>query len=137
MVSFFADLKNVVILLSDFLRERGAGALPVAVNWFCNIWQILAHLRGIVDYRNTLQHHVNSVPSLQIDARSDRTGEVIFKDNFTSSVAGVVEGDYRMDGQIQLICTSVEGEGKKKKKNTVHIQRDPHDLIIITQYPKG
>ncbi|XP_058849862.1 Bardet-Biedl syndrome 2 protein homolog isoform X2 [Acipenser ruthenus] len=46
----------------------------------------------------------------KIDARSDRTGEVIFKDNFTSSVAGVVEGDYRMDGQIQLICTSVEGE---------------------------
>ncbi|XP_031420755.1 Bardet-Biedl syndrome 2 protein homolog isoform X2 [Clupea harengus] len=46
----------------------------------------------------------------KIDARSDRTGEVIFKDNFSASVAGVVEGDYRMDGQIQLICTSVEGE---------------------------
>uniref|UniRef100_A0A673JBW3 BBSome complex member BBS2 n=1 Tax=Sinocyclocheilus rhinocerous TaxID=307959 RepID=A0A673JBW3_9TELE len=46
----------------------------------------------------------------KIDARSDRTGEVIFKDNFSSSVAGVVEGDYRMDGQIQLICSSVEGE---------------------------
>uniref|UniRef100_A0AAY4ENS5 Bardet-Biedl syndrome 2 protein homolog n=1 Tax=Denticeps clupeoides TaxID=299321 RepID=A0AAY4ENS5_9TELE len=46
----------------------------------------------------------------KIDARSDRTGEVIFKDNFSSSIAGVVEGDYRMDGQIQLICTSVEGE---------------------------
>lgn len=47
----------------------------------------------------------------QIDARSDRTGEVIFKDNFSSSVAGVVEGDYRLDGQQQLICCSVEGEG--------------------------
>lgn len=47
----------------------------------------------------------------QIDARSDRTGEVIFKDNFSSSVAGVVEGDYRLDGQQQLICTSIEGEG--------------------------
>ncbi|XP_046890773.1 Bardet-Biedl syndrome 2 protein homolog [Hypomesus transpacificus] len=46
----------------------------------------------------------------KIDARSDRTGEVIFKDNFSAAVAGVVEGDYRMDGQIQLICTSVEGE---------------------------
>ncbi|KAF5890839.1 Bardet-Biedl syndrome 2 protein, partial [Clarias magur] len=46
----------------------------------------------------------------KIDARSDRTGEVIFKDNFSSSVAGVVEADYRMDGQVQLICTSVEGE---------------------------
>uniref|UniRef100_A0A8C9U5X3 BBSome complex member BBS2 n=1 Tax=Scleropages formosus TaxID=113540 RepID=A0A8C9U5X3_SCLFO len=46
----------------------------------------------------------------KIDARSDRTGEVIFKDNFSSSIAGVVEGDYRMDGQVQLICTSVDGE---------------------------
>ncbi|CAL8262354.1 unnamed protein product [Merluccius merluccius] len=46
----------------------------------------------------------------KIDARSDRTGEVIFKDNFASSVAGVVEGDYRMDGQVQLICTSTDGE---------------------------
>ncbi|XP_069575526.1 BBSome complex member BBS2 isoform X1 [Brachyistius frenatus] len=46
----------------------------------------------------------------QIDARSDRTGEVIFKDNFSSSVAGVVEGDYRLDGEKQLICTSIEGE---------------------------
>nr|XP_040019835.1 Bardet-Biedl syndrome 2 protein homolog isoform X3 [Gasterosteus aculeatus aculeatus] len=46
----------------------------------------------------------------KIDARSDRTGEVIFKDNFSSSVAGVVEGDYRLDGQKQLICTSTDGE---------------------------
>ncbi|XP_055504634.1 Bardet-Biedl syndrome 2 protein homolog [Leucoraja erinacea] len=46
----------------------------------------------------------------KIDARSDRTGEVIFKDNFTSSVAGIVEEDYRMDGQTQLICCSTEGE---------------------------
>ncbi|KAM8946161.1 BBSome complex member BBS2 isoform 2-T2 [Pelodytes ibericus] len=46
----------------------------------------------------------------KIDARSDRTGEVIFKDNFSSSIAGVVEGDYRMDGKTQLICCSIDGE---------------------------
>ncbi|XP_060248191.1 Bardet-Biedl syndrome 2 protein [Meriones unguiculatus] len=46
----------------------------------------------------------------KVDARSDRTGEVIFKDNFSSAVAGVVEGDYRMDGHVQLICCSVDGE---------------------------
>ncbi|EGW00056.1 Bardet-Biedl syndrome 2 protein-like [Cricetulus griseus] len=46
----------------------------------------------------------------KVDARSDRTGEVIFKDNFSSSIAGVVEGDYRMDGHVQLICCSVDGE---------------------------
>lgn len=48
----------------------------------------------------------------QVDARSDRTGEVIFKDNFASSIAGLVEGDYRMDGSTQLICCSIDGEGK-------------------------
>lgn len=48
----------------------------------------------------------------KVDARSDRTGEVIFKDNFSSAIAGVVEGDYRMDGHIQLICCSVDGESK-------------------------
>lgn len=46
----------------------------------------------------------------KIDVRSDRTGEVIFKDNFTNAVAGVVQGDYRQDGRQQLICVSVEGE---------------------------
>nr|XP_044998018.1 Bardet-Biedl syndrome 2 protein isoform X2 [Jaculus jaculus] len=46
----------------------------------------------------------------KVDARSDRTGEVIFKDNFNSAIAGVVEGDYRMDGHVQLICCSVDGE---------------------------
>ncbi|KAH3884129.1 hypothetical protein DPMN_008100 [Dreissena polymorpha] len=46
----------------------------------------------------------------KMDARSDRTGEVIFKDNFNHAVAGVVQGDYRHDGKQQLICVSVEGE---------------------------
>ncbi|XP_060109643.1 Bardet-Biedl syndrome 2 protein isoform X2 [Heteronotia binoei] len=46
----------------------------------------------------------------KVDARNDRTGEVIFKDNFASSIAGIVEGDYRMDGNTQLICCSVDGE---------------------------
>ena len=28
---------------------------------------------------------------LQVDARNDRTGEVVFKDNFPTAVAGIVE----------------------------------------------
>ncbi|XP_070616598.1 BBSome complex member BBS2 [Erythrolamprus reginae] len=46
----------------------------------------------------------------KIDARNDRTGEVIFKDNFASCIAGIVQGDYRMDGSTQIICCSVDGE---------------------------
>ena len=50
--------------------------------------------------------------SNQIDARSDRTGEVIFKDNFSSAIAGLLDGDYRLDGKTELICCSVDGEGR-------------------------
>ncbi|XP_041369340.1 Bardet-Biedl syndrome 2 protein homolog [Gigantopelta aegis] len=46
----------------------------------------------------------------KIDARSDRTGEVIFKDTFGHPVAGIVRGNYRMDTMDQLICVSSEGE---------------------------
>ena len=33
------------------------------------------------------------------------------QDNMGSSVAGIVEGDYRMDGKMELITCSTEGEG--------------------------
>jgi Bardet-Biedl syndrome 2 protein len=29
----------------------------------------------------------------------------------STSVAGIVKGDYRLDGKEELICCSVEGEG--------------------------
>ncbi|XP_067905808.1 Bardet-Biedl syndrome 2 protein homolog isoform X2 [Heterodontus francisci] len=71
----------------------------------------------------------------KIDARSDRTGEVIFKDNFSSSIAGIVEEDYRMDGQTQLICCSIEGEvrgylpaGRELKGNLMDTNAE-QDLI--------
>ena len=48
----------------------------------------------------------------KIDARSDRTGEVIYKDSFSNAVAGIVTSDYKQDGKEQLICCSIEGEGK-------------------------
>ena len=47
----------------------------------------------------------------KLDARNDRSGEVIFKDNFNHSVSGLVEGDYRQDGKMELIACAHEGEG--------------------------
>ena len=35
---------------------------------------------------------------------------MVFKDNFPTAIAGLVEGDYRQDGTKQLISCSVEGE---------------------------
>ncbi|XP_065423038.1 Bardet-Biedl syndrome 2 protein isoform X5 [Chrysemys picta bellii] len=72
---------------------------------------------------------------IKVDARSDRTGEVIFKDNFASSIAGVVEGDYRMDGNTQLICCSVDGEvrgylpGSQEMKGNLMDASVEQDLI--------
>ncbi|XP_059569636.1 Bardet-Biedl syndrome 2 protein isoform X1 [Alligator mississippiensis] len=71
----------------------------------------------------------------KVDARSDRTGEVIFKDNFASSIAGVVEGDYRMDGNTQLICCSIDGEvrgylpGSQEMKGNLMDSTAEQDLI--------
>uniref|UniRef100_A0AAQ4R6U5 Bardet-Biedl syndrome 2 protein homolog n=1 Tax=Gasterosteus aculeatus aculeatus TaxID=481459 RepID=A0AAQ4R6U5_GASAC len=67
----------------------------------------------------------------KIDARSDRTGEVIFKDNFSSSVAGVVEGDYRLDGQKQLICTSTDGEGIWMLAVSAMLEKHPKRMNMV------
>ena len=46
----------------------------------------------------------------KIDARNDRTGEVVFKDNFNHPIAGLTQGDYRMDGRLELVVCGTEGE---------------------------
>ena len=48
----------------------------------------------------------------KLDARNDKSGEVVFKDSMSSSVAGVTQGDYRMDGKMELITCSSDGEGE-------------------------
>ena len=48
----------------------------------------------------------------KVDARSDRTGEVVYKDNFSAAVAGIVTSDYRGDGKDQLLCASIDGESE-------------------------
>ena len=54
----------------------------------------------------------------KLDARNDRSGEVVFKDNFNHSIAGLVEGDYRMDGKLELIACASEGEGRARTDNS-------------------
>uniref|UniRef100_A0A8P0PJX4 BBSome complex member BBS2 n=1 Tax=Canis lupus familiaris TaxID=9615 RepID=A0A8P0PJX4_CANLF len=66
----------------------------------------------------------------KVDARSDRTGEVIFKDNFSSAIAGVLEGDYRMDGHPQLICCSVDGEIRGYLPGTAEMRGNLMDTSV-------
>lgn len=46
-----------------------------------------------------------------MDARNSLTGEVIFRDVLSTSIAGIVIGDYRRAGKCQMIVVSVNGEG--------------------------
>lgn len=48
----------------------------------------------------------------KIDARNSITGEVIFRDVLSNSIAGVVVGDYIRAGKCQLIVVSITGEGR-------------------------
>lgn len=47
----------------------------------------------------------------KFEVRSEKTGDIIYKDSFQSSIAGIVKADYRMDGNEEIICCSVDGEG--------------------------
>jgi hypothetical protein len=53
------------------------------------------------------------------------TGEVLLKEQFSSSVAGLAVADYRMDGHEQLICCSVDGEGTVASAWSIRFTRDP------------
>lgn len=47
----------------------------------------------------------------KVDARNSITGEVIFRDVLSNSIAGVVIGDYMRAGKCQMIVVSITGEG--------------------------
>ncbi|XP_069693259.1 BBSome complex member BBS2-like [Periplaneta americana] len=79
------------------------------------IWRVKSKNRAVSIYGYDLngdgvEELITGWSNGKIDARSSRTGEVIFKDNLNHSIAGIVEGDYRLSGKNDLICCSVEGE---------------------------
>lgn len=47
----------------------------------------------------------------KVDARNSITGEVIFRDVLSNSIAGLVVGDYIRAGKCQMIVVSIDGEG--------------------------
>jgi len=48
----------------------------------------------------------------KLEVRSDRTGEVIYRDNFSSGISAILKADYRCDGQEEIICCSADGQVK-------------------------
>lgn len=51
------------------------------------------------------------------------------QDNLSSGVAGVTEGDYRMDGKMELITATTDGESKLHKIDGVIFKSDKVILI--------
>ena len=49
-------------------------------------------------------------PVLQIEVRKADTGQIIFKDNMTASIAAMVIGDYKGGGADQIIVCALNGE---------------------------
>ncbi|PNF42358.1 Bardet-Biedl syndrome 2 protein-like protein [Cryptotermes secundus] len=79
------------------------------------LWRVKSKNRAVAIYGYDLngdgvEELITGWSNGKIDARNSRTGEVIFKDNLNHSIAGIVEGDYRLSGKSDLICCSVEGE---------------------------
>lgn len=70
----------------------------------------------------------------QLDARNDRSGEVIFKDNFNTPIAGLAKGEYRMDGKLNLVACATEGEGIDKKIIKVHWSNSVYCLFTVRGY---
>lgn len=64
----------------------------------------------------------------KLDARNDRSGEVVFKDNFNHSIAGLVEGDYRLDGKMELIACGSEGEIRGYLPSNAEMRRGAMDM---------
>ena len=46
----------------------------------------------------------------KVEVRSDRNGQVIYKDMFSSPISAIVQADYRMDGKEEVICCALDGE---------------------------
>lgn len=61
----------------------------------------------------------------KVDGRNIETGEVLFKDNFSHSIAAILIADYNMDGADELIVCSVSGEVRG------YVPSKPHERQYI------
>ncbi|XP_025409622.1 Bardet-Biedl syndrome 2 protein homolog isoform X2 [Sipha flava] len=70
----------------------------------------------------------------KVDARNSITGEVIFRDVLSTSIAGIVVGDYRRAGKCQMIVISTTGEVRGYDNTSLKVESGVqtnvvHDLL--------
>ena len=66
----------------------------------------------------------------KLDARNDKSGEVVFKDTLSSCVAGITEADYRLDGKMELITVTTDGEVRGYLPAPAEAKRNLLDLNV-------
>ncbi|KAL6265602.1 hypothetical protein P5V15_002396 [Pogonomyrmex californicus] len=65
----------------------------------------------------------------KVDARTHNTGEVMFKIQLPSSVAGLVEADYRRMGKPDLVVVSTNGEVRGYSAGSAMQAPEPGEMI--------
>ncbi|KAG5341289.1 BBS2 protein, partial [Acromyrmex charruanus] len=65
----------------------------------------------------------------KVDARTYNTGEVIFKIQLSSGVAGIVEADYRRTGKPDLVVISTNGEVRGYSAGSAMQAPEPGEII--------
>ncbi|GIZ04373.1 bardet-Biedl syndrome 2 protein [Caerostris extrusa] len=70
----------------------------------------------------------------KIDARNVETGEVVFKDNFSHCIAGIVIGDYRLTGKEELIFCATDGEVRGYEAASAEMRNHMLDTNFTRNY---
>lgn len=81
------------------------------------VWRIKSKNQAITMLGTNLQDNSNEEIKLltgwsngKLDIRVAATGEVLYKENYRCSVAGIMVADYNMDGLKELIVCTVDGD---------------------------
>ncbi|KAK3236701.1 hypothetical protein CYMTET_53174, partial [Cymbomonas tetramitiformis] len=76
----------------------------------------------------------------KVEVRNNRTGEVVYRDHFTSAIAKLLTADYRNDGSDQIMACGVDGEVKgytpgdsDSKGNLMDTNVEEESLVDLSQ----
>lgn len=68
----------------------------------------------------------------KVDARLCTNGEVMFRIQLNSPIAGIIEADYRRTGRADLVIISVAGEGENFYTSSIHCNNNETALLELS-----
>jgi len=79
------------------------------------VWRVKS--KHLVTCVNGFDLDADGVPEIvsgwsngKVEARNNRTGDVLYRDTFPAAVSAILKADYRCDGHEEVICCSLDGE---------------------------